>query len=946
VDTNQQGKISVFLRRINSELNFAEKFLSLCPDKKAWKEVAEVKKILESQGENISARTAGQLVEECEKRMSYTAVLVKKLTVHAVGHAHIDMNWTWPLDETLAVIRDTFSTVLTLMDRYPEFTFSQSQAAVYYLLEKYYPELLARIKEAVKKKRWEVSSVTWVEADKNLSSGESQIRQILLTKKYFKRIFDLPEEEMVLDFEPDTFGHAVSIPSILAGAGVKYYYHCRGSRGPKLARWVGPDGGEVLVYFEKDSWYIKHGDRVTPEAIGDFALMNLKQTDLPAALFVYGIGDHGGGPTVRDIENIQQASSWPVFPTVIFSSYKRFFSTIEPFREKLPVIRGELNFMFTGCYTSQSEIKKANRSGERYLRQAETYACLASRLDHKFSYPQDLLESAWRKHLFNQFHDILPGSGKPETREYALGQFQEIAAFTSAVRTKALVSFTELINTQEAVKISGFKGGRSDLSLGAGAGFLQKQRGISLPGSDDASARVFVVFNCCPFPRTEVVEGILWDMPGQYPVAVKDSRGQIVVSQLLEGNGHYWGHCYQRLLFLAENVPPLGYRTYVVGETPEAKSEEKKRYDYRLEEPQVFSLENDILRLELDIISGGIKRLLWKKDGLEMLNPGQVLALFRLIEERFPLGWGMTAWLVGTHSLIENLKGVCFSTEAVCQGPLRWSITFTGKIRHSDLKVTYSLDRGSADIRLECQCLWREWGEKEKFVPQLNVIFPLAVKESVRHYEVPSGWLERKEKDMDLPAWRWADICGKTSGSRNKIGLTVYTDSKHGFRAGDNFLSVSLLRSSYDPDPFPEIGQHSFTIVLSPYPGRFQPESCFQKAETNDFPLLVFPATSHTGILPLDSFLLELAEKNVVFSAFKKQEEGNGLIIRFYEVAGKKTVFHLRFNRQLFPAGVRVTETDLLEKAKGKSKSFPDGAATWEIKARGLLTLLVEPLQD
>ncbi|HOL67680.1 MAG TPA: glycoside hydrolase family 38 C-terminal domain-containing protein, partial [bacterium] len=407
--------------------------------------------------------------------------------------------------------------------------------------------------------------------------------------------------------------------------------------------------------------------------------------------------------------------------------------------------------------------------------------------------------------------------------------------------------------------------------------------------------------------------------------------------------GHYWGHNYQRVLFLAEQVPASGYRTYIIGESPEAQPCLRQRYDYRLEQPMNFILENDRLLVQLDNSSGAIKRLFLKESNLELVSPEKPLALFRLIEERFPLGAGMTAWLVGSYSRIENLEGVCFSADSLCNGPLRRAITWNAKIRHSRLTVTLSLDRNSADLSLKGHCLWREWGEKDRFVPQLNLQFPLRIKSPVRHYEIPFGWVMRNEEEMDLPALRWADINGLIPGTRQKAGLTVYTEAKHGFRSGEDFLALTLLRSSHDPDPVPEIGEHSFRIILSPYTGPFHPERCFQKAETADFPMTVFQTDAHAGLLPSEGSFLEIAENNVVLASLKKPEDGSGLVLRFYEVAGKKTNLHLKLHRKIFPSGVAVTETDTCEHKKGKTVRFSGPEIRWEIPSRGLLTLLLEP---
>ena len=164
------------------------------------------------------------------------------------------MNWMWGYQETVALTIDTVRTILTLMEEYPEFKFSQSQASVYHILERYAPAVLDQVKQRVKEGRWEVIASSWVENDKNMSGGESMARHLLCTKKYLSELLDISEDSLNLDFEPDTFGHSRNIPEILRNGGVSRYYHCRGYDGENIYRWRAPSGAEVLVYREP-TWY-------------------------------------------------------------------------------------------------------------------------------------------------------------------------------------------------------------------------------------------------------------------------------------------------------------------------------------------------------------------------------------------------------------------------------------------------------------------------------------------------------------------------------------------------------------------------------------------------------------------------------------------------------------------------------------------------------------------
>ena len=295
-----------------------------------------------------------EAAKQAEVMISDLSLEAKRYTVLCVAHAHIDMNWMWRWDETVAVTLDTFRTMLDLMNEYPEFRFSQSQASVYQIVERYAPEMLDEIRQRVEEGRWEVAASTWVEADKNMPNGESHARHLLYTRRYLSRLLGLKPENFQLDYEPDTFGHNANVPEILASGGVKYYYHCRGDQTHLLYRWKAPSGRSILVYREP-TWYLGYID----PGMALYAPSFCHKYGTEAMMKVYGVGDHGGGPTRRDIERLLDMDSWPVFPSIRFGTYAEFFAQVEKAADRLPELTGELNFVFTGCYTSQSRIKRA-----------------------------------------------------------------------------------------------------------------------------------------------------------------------------------------------------------------------------------------------------------------------------------------------------------------------------------------------------------------------------------------------------------------------------------------------------------------------------------------------------------------------------------------------------------------------------------------------------------
>jgi alpha-mannosidase len=270
--------------------------------------------------------------------------VAKTFTIHYVGHAHIDMNWAWDWPETVDTAYKTFTTVNKLMDEFPDFKFSQSQTSVYSAMEKYNPETFEMIKERVKKGRWEVTANSWVEGDKNLASGEALVRHILYTKRYFKERFGFSYDAIKIDWEPDTFGHHWMHPQILSKAGITRYYFCRAGKGLRIFWWEAPDGSRVLAWDDSKLWYL---GPVKPEDVVE-AVELYEKTGTKDYLIVYEVGDHGGGPTRKDLQLIEGMKSWPIFPKVKCSTTDEFFSIAEKYGDKFPVVKDELNFVFRG----------------------------------------------------------------------------------------------------------------------------------------------------------------------------------------------------------------------------------------------------------------------------------------------------------------------------------------------------------------------------------------------------------------------------------------------------------------------------------------------------------------------------------------------------------------------------------------------------------------------
>ena len=886
--------------------------------------------------EEAITKSSAMVTENMLNPLRETAKSYKMI---CTAHAHIDMNWRWGFAETGAVTLDTFRTMLNLMKEYPDFTFSQSQASVYRIVEEYAPKMLEEIKARVKEGRWEVTASTWVETDKNMPNGESLSRHILYTKKYLSKLLKIEPNSLNLDFEPDTFGHNQNVPEILANGGVKYYYHCRGYAGYNIYNWEAPSGNSIIVYRDP-YWYNSSIDSQIAFCVPEFCAQNGTDTMLK----VYGVGDHGGGPTRRDIEKLVDMSAWPVFPSIRFGTFAEYFGILEKNRDKLPVVKQELNFIFTGCYTTQTRIKLANRISEAKLNEAEAFSTLST-VFAGGTYPARSYEKAWEKVLFNQFHDILPGSGVIETREYAMGQFQQVLMDANNGISSAFSNIASQIDTLSPAVEKEDK--KDTTSEGAGVGYAIYDYGIPQTERGAGRNRIIHFFNPSSHDRNELVTVTLWDWPGdKEKMEVMDTSGTTVRYQILDGYekqnhplNEYWGHKYIKLLVFAK-VPAYGYNTYILGETSTVAQQPLDfPMDWRVEKVDSFILENDYVKIVFDTGNAHIASFINKSKGREMVDPKKPAGIFRLIEEDDVKG--MTAWTIGRYMNIINLNsGVKIKSSYIDRNSLRQWISYDIEFRNSRLSVTLSLDYNSTILDFSVECDWQETARKGKYIPQLNFHMPFAYKCGSYKYDIPFGTIEREGMDMDVPANSWA--LGVPQ-EKECSGVMIVTNTKYGFRGIDDSISVSLIHNSYNPDPYPENGIHKFRFAVGLTNG---PDNIdyINGAYDYNHPLSFVSGINQSGTLPASKSFAKLESGSVAVSAIKMPEvlvDGSSrVILRVYETAGLNT--HTVFN--FAQRAVKAWYVDINENEVDTSLNINvEGSKVgFDVNANSLVSICIE----
>ena len=803
------------------------------------------------------------------QKLSVLDPVLKKFTVRAVGNSHIDMAWLWPWSETTMVVHDTFTTALQLMNEYPDYLYAHSSAQTYAWMEEKYPDIFDEIKKRVAEGRWEIVGGMWVEPDLNMPDGESQVRQLLIGKRYFKEKFG---KDVRIGWNPDSFGYNWQLPQIYKKSGIDYFVTQKiawndTTKFPyKLFWWQAPDGSKVLTYFPHD--YVNTMDPV--KIAQDTADLIPRVPNLDVMMHLYGIGDHGGGPTRFMLD---EGKKWmnpaQPFPKVIFSTAQGFFDDVdkEMPRLNLPTWNSELYLQYhRGVFTSQSETKRHNRQSEELLLNAEKFASLAFLTGAE--YPADQLTYAWKKVLFNQFHDVAAGSGISAIYRDADRDYAEVRYIGEESLDNSLKTISNYVDT-------------------------------SGPG-----AAVMIV-NPLAWERTEQVEVTVRMPDAVNGINVVDSQGHAV---LWASDLYDHGSQEHKVRFLARNIPSLGYEVYRVipaknGDTPASHLHGTDT-----------TVENEFLKLRIDPKTGCITSLVIKRDNFETLTAGTCGNLLQAFQDK-PKdydAWNIDADFEKVHwDILEVQEVRPFTDGSVCSG-----FAITKKFQNSSINQVIRLCEGVQRVDIVNDV---DWHEKHIL---LKAGFTLAAQSNHATYEIPFGSIERptsrntKEEQAvyEVPAIRWADL------SDSSHGFSLLNDSKYGYDAKDNVLRISLLRSPESPDPHADEGLHHFTYSLYPHDGDWKQALTVRQGYELNYPFIANQVLVHAaaGQNPFadvkksagsrQSFI-SISSPNVILTALKKSEDNEGLILRFYEWAGKES--EIVINSSFTVRG--ASYTDLME---------------------------------
>ena len=772
------------------------------------------------------------------------------VTVHSIGHTHIDVAWKWPLKQTRQKAVRSFRTVLNLMKRYPEYKFMSSQPQLYEFVKEEAPELFEEIREKIREGRWETEGAMWLEPDCNLASGESLVRHILYGRRFFEKELGGQANEVL--WLPDVFGYSAAIPQIMKQSGLPYFMTTKlgwneFNQFPNdVFRWRGIDGSEVLTYLISTRDYLKknepeknfsttyNGRQDAKQIMGTWQRFLNKDVS-KEVLTCYGYGDGGGGPTEEMLEQSRRLErSVARAPKTKQTFVKEFFHILEENldQKRLPVWDGELYLeTHRGTYTSMAKNKKYNRTCEFLNGDAEFYSVLDLLLTDGSEYPSEALEKNWKLLLLNQFHDILPGSAIKEVYEDSEIQYQQI-----------IRSDREIIDC------------RMDRLLLA-AGCKRTEEG----------GNGLVVWNTVSFPRTGIVE---LDHPVKNP--------GLLSQETAEG----------RVLYLAEQVPSKGYQVFQEGNAVFSGDPSAVFLEYEADGNQrPVRLKTAYYEVEFGP-DGTLTRLYDRMEERNLLKAGTKGNELLVYEDR-PLEYN--AWNIDA-SYREKGWQIDQVTEArlLENGPVRGSILIKKRFMDSEVEQKLCFYKHTARIDFKTKINWNE------HQMLLKAAFPLDIHCKEANYDIQFGNVSRPTHEnttwdqarFEVCAHKWADI------SEPGYGAALLNDCKYGYDIHDSVVRLTLLKSGIFPNPDADQGEHTFTYSLYPHKGDFRSGGVVREAYDLNCPL---QAAAVTGNKPVSYSFLSIEEENVLADTVKYAEDGDGIIVRMYETYGKRTKTHVTF---------------------------------------------------
>ena len=784
--------------------------------------------------------------------------------IHMIGNAHIDPVWLWQWREGYQEVKATFQSALDRLDESDDFVFTCACADYYRWVEDNAPDMFKKIQARVSEGRWKIAGGMWIQPDCNMPSGESFARHLLYSQRFFKEKLGVTVNT---GYNVDSFGHSIMLPALLRRAGIDNYVFLRPGKHENaeipypLFKWTSPDGSSVNAFRIIDSYESRFG---TVEADVQRAMEMEAEKGYPIMCF-YGVGNHGGGPTIKNIASIHALQEKGL--AIKFSDPDTYFNEINELGVQMPEWKNELQHHASGCYSVTSLIKMLNRRVENALIRCEFFDALSGVLTGHEAKP---LTQAWQNLMFSHFHDIMCGCSIREAYDDAQNQMGEALSIADREENAALQKISWAVDT-----VNGIPGRlRSKESHFA----LWELEGLGTP---------IVVFNPHPYECDAPV-----GMYGSVAYVTDENDNDLPVQTVRASRTN--GDDKWDSVFMAK-VPALGYRLYWVylGEKGVASHNGERKIitpdDDNTEliaasglQITANSIENDKICAKFDPATGAMVSLVTKATGREALSAP---ACAKLYDIEHSDTWG---------HMIFKFDKVCAAFGAPVfsvleKGPVRAKLRVTTKVLGSTLIQDYTLyagkDQIEVDVRLDMQ---------EKF-RMLKLCFPVNTAQPVALAEVSYGYIERPCDGCEETGHRWMAIAGSEGG----IGLL--NNGKYSFCAEDSELRLTVANTSVFADHYgqntrdelcihADMGLQEFRYAIVPMDGNWKEANLPRRGEVFNRRLPWIVETYHEGPLPTIYSGLSVSADNVSAGALKRGEDGTGYILRLNETAGRATV--------------------------------------------------------
>ena len=767
---------------------------------------------------------------------------MKKPVVHLICNAHLDPVWQWRWDEGAAEAITTFGIAARLLREFPRFVFNHNEAILYRWVKEHDPVLFREIQGLVAEGRWCIAGGWDLQPDVNMPGTEAIIRHVAEGRRFFSDQFGV---RPIVAYNLDSFGHSGGLPQILSQAGYKMYIHMRPGqtdlRLPSdLYRWKGVDGSEIAVYRIPFTAYNTFHNKAVERIREGIALAVRLNRDTPV---FWGLGDHGGGATRTELEQIQHLMERERDVDIVHSSTERYYEGVRPILADAPVVTGDLQRVFTGCYTSMSRLKRRMQRNLGELVQTEGLRTATWWL-HDQPYPAEALREAWRDHLFNDFHDILPGSSIELSEFDALDLYGRSSETARRLRLGAL---------------SGFSSGRA----------ISLQIPVTLLNANPSAERVPVEF--------EYMIDHVPKFQGSWHARMFTLDGNEIIIQEEAPDSLLLVDSWRRKVSCSLSVPEVGASHYYI----EMHEGVRQSVPVSSAVPHLVDTES------------GLLTSLRTRSGEEVLAGTAPVPL--VVEDQGD-SWGMEEWSY------RNVLGVFSSVDGSCRiveaGPIR-KITEAlfeyGKSTINCRTIAYA-KHPFLEFRIRVQ--WNEWRKR------LKLSFPTVVKSDHVLCEIPGGAIERPADGQEHLQGRWMICCG--DGKKSEIAVAVINSGQYGFDVRDGEIRISLLRSPLycHERTFPleqarrltvmDQGVHEMRVLLmtgTPAELRGAVTGLADWISAPPYVLAHFPIGDRTP--PVEE-LLTVQPRTVRLLACKKSWDDDGLIVRLQETVGERTVGNIR----------------------------------------------------